>query len=779
MNTAPDQKSPIVIIGGGGREHALAWKLRQSSNVGVIYVAPGNGGTNAPTQDIINLEIDTNNHLGLTEFCQDKGVKLVVIGPEAPLAAGLSDALSKADIPCFGPSQAAAQLESSKAFAKAFMKRHHIPTAKAASFESIDEAKRHIDFLDGPCVVKASGLAAGKGVILCDSAEKAKAAVESIMSARRFGEAGATVVIEEMLEGQEVSVLAFCDGQRAVALPAAQDHKRLRDGDEGPNTGGMGAYAPAPIYTPEIAKLIQSDVLDKTLKGCREDGMPFVGILFVGLMLTDKGPRVLEYNCRFGDPETQTLLPLLDSDLFAIMTACIETKLRADIVKVRTGSVATVVAASGGYPDAYSKGLPITGVEQSLSQTRRCFHAGTRVGDSGQLLTSGGRVLAISAYADSLEAAISDAYAGIQHISFDGMHTRSDIGWRAKPQRATYRDAGVDLEAGAQAVAMMKASVEATHGPEVLAGVGAFGGLFDIAALVKGSVLVASTDGVGTKTKVAAVMGSYSGLGYDIVNHCINDILVQGARPLFFLDYVATSALDPEQIASVVQSCAAACGAAGCALLGGETAEMPGVYTPGALDVVGTVVGVVDRDKIIDGSRIAAGDQVIGIGSSGLHTNGYSLARRVLADQDWEATPAELAGMSIGEALLQPHKSYLGEVQALLKAGVDIKGLAHITGGGLIDNPPRILPDNVTLELKAGSWQRAPIFDLIEKLGAIEEQEMNHVFNNGLGMLVIVPQADRARALQILEALDSSESWLVGRAAWRSGRAPVVFEEAQ
>lgn len=325
----------------------------------------------------------------------------------------------------------------------------------------------------------------------------------------------------------------------------------------------------------------------------------------------------------------------------------------------------------------------------------------------------------------------------------------------------TYQAAGVDIAAGARAVELMTGAVRATYGPEVLLGIGAFGGLFDAAALrgMDAPVLVASTDGVGTKTKVAAALGRYDTIGHDIVNHCVDDILVQGGRPLFFLDYIASSKLDPEMVAAVVAGAAAACQAAGCALLGGETAEMPGVYAPGEFDLVGTIVGAVERGQIIDGSTIQPGDAVIGLASSGLHTNGFSLARRVLHDWNLRGELPEL-GQSLGEALLAPHRCYLAEIQRLRQAGVHVKGLAHITGGGLIDNPPRILPSGAAIHLRRGSWPIPPLFQLIQRAGQISDAEMAHVFNLGLGMLVVTP-ADQAE--QALAAL--GEGWIVGEVA--------------
>lgn len=340
--------------------------------------------------------------------------------------------------------------------------------------------------------------------------------------------------------------------------------------------------------------------------------------------------------------------------------------------------------------------------------------------------------------------------------------------------KSAYARAGVDIRAGARATQLMKAAVQATYGPEVLAGIGAFGGLFDIAALrdMQQPVLVASTDGVGSKTKVAAALNRWDTIGQDIVNHCINDILVQGARPLFFLDYVASARLDPEQIATIVGGVALACGAAGCALLGGETAEMPGVYQPGEVDLVGTIVGVVEKAEVVDGRRIQPGDVIIGLPSSGLHTNGYTLARAALAGLDWQEPQPTLAA-SVGDILLAPHRSYLREVQILQKAGLDIRGLAHITGGGLIDNPPRIFPAGLGARLHRGSWPIPPIFELIQESGHISNEEMAHVFNLGLGMLVITSAED---ATAVPAVLGRQNAAIIGEMV--AGVAGVVIGNA-
>lgn len=765
----------ILIIGSGGREHALAWKLAQSPQVGRIFVAPGNGGTELRKPLSVNRKRNTEHSQQITKnvpiaaddipalvaFAGEKGVDLTIVGPEAPLAAGIVDAFQAAGLSIFGPTKAAAQLEASKAFAKQFMRQHGIPTGDFAVFTDYDTAVSHLQTLSGGVVIKASGLAAGKGVIVCDDRAEAEAALRQIMLDKAFGSAGAEVLVEERLFGPELSVLAFCDGCTVVPMLPARDHKRAYDNDEGPNTGGMGVFAPPPDVDGTLMDEVMRAILQPTADGMAAQGTPYVGVLYAGLMLTADGPKVLEFNCRFGDPETQVILPMLDGDLADILLACVEGRLRPEMVHWHDGACAAVVMAAPGYPGAYPKGLPISGLD-GVPDDVVVFHAGTAIQysvDSEQysVVTAGGRVLAVAARGEDLETAVSRAYAGVAQIYFEGAHYRKDIGAGrrvaggklqvanlppANLQPATsYAQAGVDIAAGQKAAQLMKTAVHATYTPDVLSDVGSFGGLFRVASIkeLADPVLVASTDGVGTKTKVAAQLNRWDTIGHDIVNHCVNDILVQGARPLFFLDYVASARLHPEQIAAIVAGAAAACRAVGCVLLGGETAEMPGVYEDGAVDLVGTIVGVVDRAALIDGSRIQAGDVLIGLPSSGLHTNGYTLARAALAGLDWRVPRADLNGRTIGDVLLEPHRCYLHDVAALEQAGVAVHGLAHITGGGLVDNPPRIFPDGLGAVLRRGTWPEPPIFGLIQRQGQIADAEMCHVFNMGLGMLAVVP----------------------------------------
>jgi phosphoribosylamine--glycine ligase / phosphoribosylformylglycinamidine cyclo-ligase len=766
----------VLIIGSGGREHALAWKLGQSKRLGKLIVAPGNAGTpgNAPVQ--------ADDIPGLLALAREQHADLTIVGPEVPLAEGIVDAFQAAGLRIFGPSRAAARLEGSKAFAKEIMRAANVATADFRVARSLPEALRFLitrPFASSPgCVIKADGLAAGKGVFVCDDLAGAEAALKRIFEDREFGASGDAAVIEARMSGPELSVLAFCDGKTVLTMPPARDHKRVGEGDTGPNTGGMGAFAPAPGISPALIDEIKRSVLQPVVDVMRAHGTPYKGVLYAGIMLTAQGPRVLEFNCRFGDPETQVILPLLESDLIDVIDACIDGALTPSAVRWSSRSAASVVLAAPGYPGAYPKGLPIAGLDQ-LPSGVMAFHAGTAL-HKGRVVTSGGRVLNITATGPDLRAALRAAYAGVAQVSFDGMHFRRDIGASAlvdaapaeRVQDSSYASSGVNIDEGNRAIELMKAAVKSTHDARVLAGIGAFGGMFDASALknMASPVLVASTDGVGTKTMVAKRAGRWDTVGADLVNHCVNDILVQGATPLFFMDYVAAAKLNAEQIAAVVGGVARACRENGLALLGGETAEMPDVYREGEIDVAGTIVGVVDRGAAITGERVKAGDVIVGLPSTGLHTNGYSLARRALASLD-PAQPVAALGCSIDEALLAVHRSYLPHVRAIQTAGVDIHGMAHITGGGFIENVPRVLPDALAAVIRQGSWQVPPIFELIQELGQVSNDEMMRVFNMGVGMIVIVPSAQRAAAL----AAAGAGAAVIGEVAARGDGPAVVL----
>jgi phosphoribosylamine--glycine ligase len=414
-------------VGGGGREHALSWAIRRSPDVDRLFVAPGNGGTQPIAE---NVAIDGADIEALAAFARESRVGLTVVGPEAPLVAGIVDHFQKAGLRIFGPRRSAAQLEGSKVFAKRFMKRHGIPTGDFEVFDSPDRAKAHVAAAAFPVVIKADGLAQGKGVVVARSREEAVGAVDHMMVEKAFGESGRQVMVEEYLTGEEVSVHAVCAGEKAVLLPVSQDHKRALDGDRGPNTGGMGAYAPTPFVDDATREAIRETVILRTLRGMQTDGNRFDGVLYAGMILTEDGPKVLEFNVRFGDPETQVLLPLLASDLLHLLHGAAGGDLPRSIETHAGRFAATVVMTAAGYPGAYGKGDPIQGIEEVETPTRVAFHAGTaRRGND--LVTSGGRVLAVTAWANDLASAVRNAYDGVGTVRFSGARWRTDIARKA------------------------------------------------------------------------------------------------------------------------------------------------------------------------------------------------------------------------------------------------------------------------------------------------------------------------------------------------------------
>ncbi len=412
----------VLVVGGGGREHALVWKLRQSPRLTKIYCAPGNGGIAADAECV---PCKAEDIIGLRDFALAEKIDLTVVGPEAPLVAGIVDLFQASGLRAFGPGARAALLEGSKLFAKEAMVRYGIPTAGFQVFREIEPACRYLRSLDGPCVVKADGLAAGKGVIVAENRAEAESAVRLIMEERAFGTAGDAVIIEERLEGEEVSVLAFTDGQTVLPMVASQDHKRVGDGDTGPNTGGMGAYSPPPVYTRALHEQVCSQVLNPLIQGLRGDGINYRGVIYAGLMLTANGPYVLEFNCRFGDPETQVVIPRLRSDLLAVLDAVVSERLSEIALDWDTRAAACVVLASGGYPGPYESGKAIAGLEQ-VPPGVMVFHSGTRNAGS-KLATAGGRVLGVTALGATVGQAVRVAYQGVGGISFEGMHFRRDI----------------------------------------------------------------------------------------------------------------------------------------------------------------------------------------------------------------------------------------------------------------------------------------------------------------------------------------------------------------
>ena len=418
----------VLVIGSGGRENALVWKISQSKLVDKVFCAPGNGGI-AELAECVNIKADDIN--GLLKFALDKKIDLTVVGPEIPLVVGIVGKFQEKKLKIFGPSKFASQLEGSKVFAKEFMVRNNIPTAKFRSFIDSLNARDYVDEVGPPLVIKADGLAAGKGVIICQTEAEAEAAIDLIMEKKVFKEAGIQVVIEECLEGEEASILAISDGEDFVVLESSQDHKRIFDNDQGPNTGGMGAYSPAPIVSEDLKKEIAQKILRPVIDGMKKEGHKFCGVLYAGLMITKEGPKVLEFNVRFGDPETQAILPRLKSDLVEIIFAALDGKLADFKLEWDSRPCVCVVMAAGGYPGAYQKNKPISGLEKAKElKDIVVFHAGTKL-EKGEILTSGGRVLGVTGLGQNIKEAIANTYKAVEKIYFEEAHCRKDIGAKA------------------------------------------------------------------------------------------------------------------------------------------------------------------------------------------------------------------------------------------------------------------------------------------------------------------------------------------------------------
>mmetsp|Transcript_11972 Transcript_11972/g.22213 ORF Transcript_11972/g.22213 Transcript_11972/m.22213 type:complete len:1163 (+) Transcript_11972:70-3558(+) len=940
----------VLLIGGGGREHALAVALAQSPLVAKIICLPGNGGTQAEGGKISNAvasdgsPMTKSDNATVVELVKRLNADMVVVGPEQPLVDGVVDELAVEcpGVKVFGPSKAGAELEASKAFTKDFLQEHNIPTSKYRNFTSPTEAISYVKSLDpnDRQVVKASGLAAGKGVLLPTTQEETIAAINEIMSDKAFGAAGDICVVESFMTGPEASCLAFCDGKTAVLMPAAQDHKRALDGDEGLNTGGMGAYAPAPCVTPELQKEIEAMCV-KTVEKMAERGTPYVGVLYAGMMLTPNGPSVLEFNCRFGDPETQVVLPLLETDLYEVLRACCDGTLASIDVRFKENvSAATVVCAAKGYPETYPKGMEIGGLDEAGSMENvKVYHAGTKVDDANVTRCSGGRVLAVTGMGNNLTEALASSYKAVKQITFqdssgaDLKHFRTDIAkgairkklrigvlgstrgtallpvieacangnlhaeivaivsnrsaapilekgtslgptvttkfvsskgmskeqydaectsvlvgagveyvllvgymrilskdfteyWTGRcinvhpsllPKHAggmdlavhqavidaketasgctihevtedvdggpilvqkvvkvapsdtaeslkakvqalegpafieaiqkkcnttiSYADAGVSIDAGNSLVELIKPSCKATRRPGCDADLGGFGGLFDLAAAgfkSADTIIIGATDGVGTKLRVAHMTKKHESVGIDLVAMCVNDLIVAGGEPLFFLDYFATGKLDIEEAASVVKGIAEGCLQAGCGLIGGETAEMPSMYAPGDYDLAGFSVGAVHKDKVLP-KNVAAGDVLLGLPSSGIHSNGFSLVRKLVekANLDYASEcPWDKNAGTVGDSLLTPTKIYVKCCLPLLEKEM-LTGMSHITGGGLLENLPRSLPSNVKAEI-TGHPPLPNVFSWMKQISGLDDHEMLRTFNCGIGMVLIV-----------------------------------------
>lgn len=790
----------VLLIGNGGREHALAWKLNQSPRVKIIFVVPGNGGTGSNSlQKTKNINyVKADDFDALMTFAKENEVDFVVPGPEAPLVAGIESACRAAGLRCFGPTKLAARMEGSKAYAKDFMVRHKIPTAEFRIFTAHETAKAYLESVSHNVVIKASGIAAGKGVIIPASKQEGLDALENVMQKKEFGSAGDEVVIEEFLEGEELSILSFSDGYTVRSLPAAQDHKQIQDGDEGPMTGGMGCYSPTKVATPQLIEEIHQRIIQPTIDGMRKERTPFVGLLFTGLMVTKFGPKVLEYNVRFGDPETQTLLPLLssDTDLAEVMLACTEHWLDTIELKFDPKYSATVVACAGGYPGPYIRGDEIKLAK--IPDGAIIFHAGTTI-SSDTLQTSGGRVILAQATGPTLRKAVGLAYIAISSISFPNMHYRHDIAHRdlfplpssssitqkiTDRSPLTYASAGVSISSGNALVQRIMPHVRSTARLGADGIIGGFGGTFDLSAANYATppLLIGCIDGVGTKLAIAHEMKQHDTVGIDCVAMNVNDLVVQGAEALFFLDCYTCGKLDVDVAEAFVKGVAKGCIDAGCALVGGETAEMPGLFggveDGGKYDAVGAAVGALAPGQTLlpNKASMRAGDVVLGLASNGCHSNGFSLIRKILARAGLTAhSPAPWdSSCSVGASLLTPTRIYVKPLLPLARQG-RIKGMSHITGGGLLDNVPRMLPAGLAAALDIGRWPVPAVLRWLKAEGRVEDREFATAFNTGLGMVLVVGEEERDGVMRELETR-GERVWDVGRLVKRDGGEGCVLK---
>lgn len=756
-------KKKVLVIGSGGREHAICWKLSCSDRVGTVYALPGSPGIASVPKLQLVPDVSGKDFDGIVSWCKQNQIDLVAVGPEDPLAQGLGDVLRAAGVKCFGPGQHGAQIEADKNWSKDFMHRHGIPTARYASFTEADEAKAFIRQAPYQAlVVKAAGLAAGKGVIVAESIDEACAAVDEMLGAKKFGSAGEVVVVEEKLSGEEVSVLAFVDSRTVRVMLPAQDHKRLLDHDRGPNTGGMGAYCPCPIIKPAQLEQVVREVLQRAVDGLRKEGITYNGVLYAGMMLTPSGLKTLEFNCRFGDPETQVILPLLESDLYEVMDATCDDRLHEISLKFRSGQTAVgVVMASKGYPETSTKDCVIKGLDTVAARPEHLvFHSGVAQNGRGEFVTNGGRVLIGVVLHSDLKQAAGLATAACSTITFDGSQHRLDIAQKAfKHLSLSYKASGVDIDAGDALVQRIKPLARGTNRAGVVGGLGGFGGLFRLNDVTykdragkqvrySDPVLVQGTDGVGTKLKLAEALNCWDTIGIDLVAMCANDVLCAGAEPLAFLDYIACGRLEVPTAAMIVKGIAEGCRETNCALVGGETAEMPSMYASGKYDLAGYCVGVVEADQILPlVDKIDEGDLVVGLPSSGVHSNGFSLVTKILEATGTKLTDRAPFGedgcSSFGDELLTPTRLYVAPVLPLLRQTDTVRALAHITGGGLVENVPRVLPEGLAVELDFKDVSIPPIFGWLAAAGNVTEREMLRTLNCGIGMVLIIAGTDR------------------------------------
>ncbi|XP_048148173.1 trifunctional purine biosynthetic protein adenosine-3-like isoform X2 [Corvus hawaiiensis] len=756
----------VLVIGSGGREHALAWKLAQSPHVKHVFVAPGNAGT-ADNGKISNSAVLVSNHTIVTQFCKDHNIGLVLVGPEALLAAGIVDDLRAAGVRCFGPSARAAQLASNSSSSKAFLDRHGIATARWKAFSNPQEACRFIISTDFPArVVRARGPAARKEVTIAASKEEACRAVQEIMQDRMFGE---MVVIEELLQGEELSCSCFTDGVTVASMPPAQPHKRLLDGDQGPSTAGMGAYCPVPQVPEALLEQIRGAILQHVVDSMRQEGAAYVGVLQTGLMLTKEGVKILNFKCQFGDPQCQVILPLLKNDFYEVIQATIDGKLCSSMPAWSENRTAVcVVMASPGYPGDCDKGMEVTGLLQAKELGLQVFHGGTALKD-GRVVTSGGRVLSVTAVKQDLMEALGEANRGVATIHFQGATFRRDIGHRGlrllqRPLALMYKDRHVGAVTRDTLSHLPPTSaVKGTRAGSRSEG-GGFAAFFDLKASgYDDPILVSQTKSLGPKLQVAQVCKRHDTIGQDLVALCVNDLLAQGAEPLFFLSHLACGKLDAEVMETIKEGIAEACRSAGCAFLGGEVTEVAAPCPSGHCDLAGFVVGAVERGQRLLGlQRADEGDVLLGLGSPGIPGRGFGVVRKILLASSLHCSspaPGSCGDTTLGDVLLTPGKMFSPALLPVLRSG-HVKGFAP-TAEGLLGGISRVLPEHVSAILDALSWKIPEIFCWLYKEGNLSAEEMAQTFPCGIGAVLVVQKDLAQHVLQDIQR--QQEAWLIGK----------------
>ena len=708
-------KYKIAVIGSGSREHAIAEKFAKDNKVTNVYVLPGNDGMIGNKIEIVK-RVKTNREILL--FCLKHKIDLVFVGPETPLVDGLVDILEDNEIKVFGPNEENAKLEGSKIYSKEIMNKYKIPTADYMIYDDYNEVYSDIKIGDMDMVIKYDGLAGGKGVFIPETQDDAINIVHNIFLNKIFGNKP-KVIIEDKLEGIECSLMGFCNGKEITFMPQAQDYKKRDDNDEGPNTGGMGSIAPVNILT-EVEITYMKSLLDKLVKD-----LNYKGILYAGLMKTKDGIFLLEFNCRFGDPEAQVLLNLLDSELYNICMDCIN----GNTLNINWSkkSCMNIVLSHDSYPyDKSSLLFEIKNVDKIPYDIKLYFGNITKI--SEVLCSNGGRVLSMVYMDEDLSKCFTKLYSNIK-IDYKNIYYRRDIGYKyiqnttknniinkKEHERMDYKSAGVDIDKGNDFVNVIKAICKDDDDK-----IGGFSGIVEY----KGIKLAATTDGVGTKLEIAKKLNKYDTIGIDLVAMCVNDLIVQGAKPLLFLDYFATGKLDLEMGRNIIYGINEGCKQSGCKLVGGETAEMPITYTEDNFDLAGFSLGVIEGTTYP--KTINSGDLILGLPSTGVHSNGFTLINKLLETYNYDL-----------EELLTPTKIYVNDIEKIKAIFKDyIKGFSHITGGGLIDNINRLLDKEHNIKLNY-DWDIPDVFKWIYKNSNMSVKDMLRTYNCGIGMAVIV-----------------------------------------